>query len=214
MRKILIIDDDKDFCFFMKKNVERKGGFEVTICTESENAFKLIKESQPDIILIDIMMPGKSGIDIVSELKKSKQLKDIPRAFLSGIIKEDKLQNGDNMIGGEYCISKPIKVTELIDMVDELIKNHSEVKTSLALSEEKRRVVTFLTREQVDFLDKLGKDSLFYLGSKISRSQILSDLVDLLVDAKINMKDLDLQHKNFKKAVTDMICKKNLSDQA
>lgn len=211
MRKILIVDDDVDFCFFMKKNIERKEGFEVTVCTESGNAFKLIKESNPDIILIDIMMPGKSGMDIVSELKKNKQTKDIPRAFLSGIIKEDKLQNGDNMIGGEYCIAKPIKVGELIDIVDKLIKDHSKVTSSSALSEEKRRVVTFLTREQVDFLDKLGKDSLFYLGSKISRSQILSELVDLLVDVKINMKDLDLQHKDFRQAVADMICSKHLS---
>ncbi len=58
----------------------------------------------------------------------------------------------------------------------------------------KLRTVTFLTREQIDFLDKLGKDALFYKGSKLSRAHILAELVDLLMELGIDVKQIDLAH--------------------
>jgi len=57
---------------------------------------------------------------------------------------------------------------------------------------EKLRTVTFLTREQIDFLDNLGKDALFYQGIKLSRAQILAELVDLLRELGIDAKKLNL----------------------
>jgi len=54
--------------------------------------------------------------------------------------------------------------------------------------------VTFLTREQVDFLDRLGKDSSFKFGHKLSRTRILSELVDLMIHLGVSMEDMDLNH--------------------
>jgi hypothetical protein len=56
----------------------------------------------------------------------------------------------------------------------------------------KLRTVTFLSREQIDFLDKLGKDALFYEDKKLSRSEILSELVNLLINMRVSIKDVDL----------------------
>lgn len=56
----------------------------------------------------------------------------------------------------------------------------------------KLRTVTFLTRQQIDFLDKLGKDALFYENKKLSRSEILSELVNLLMGMRISVKDFNL----------------------
>ena len=58
------------------------------------------------------------------------------------------------------------------------------------------RTVTFLTREQIDFLDQLGKDALFYKGSKLSRAHILAEMVDLLMQLGIDIKKIDLKHGN------------------
>ena len=62
---------------------------------------------------------------------------------------------------------------------------------------EKHRVVTFLTREEIDFLDKLGKDALFSSGLKLSRTRIIEDLVELLsksqLDCKMIRTDEDLE---------------------
>ena len=60
----------------------------------------------------------------------------------------------------------------------------------------KLRTVTFLTREQIDFLDRLGKDALFYKGSKLSRAHILAEMVDLLMQLGIDVKRIDLEEGN------------------
>jgi hypothetical protein len=60
----------------------------------------------------------------------------------------------------------------------------------------KLRTVTFLTREQIDFLDRLGKDALFYNGSKLSRAHILAEMVDLLMQLGIDVKNIDLAQGN------------------
>ena len=60
----------------------------------------------------------------------------------------------------------------------------------------KLRTVTFLTREQIDFLDRLGKDALFYKGSKLSRAHILAEMVDLLMQLGIDAKNIDLTNGN------------------
>lgn len=62
---------------------------------------------------------------------------------------------------------------------------------------EKLRTVTFLTREQIDYLDKLGKDALFYQGKKLSRTQILSELVNVLMALGISKKDLNLKNEGL-----------------
>jgi len=68
---------------------------------------------------------------------------------------------------------------------------------------EYQRVVTFLNRQEIDFLDKLGKDALFSCGSKISRAKILSWLVDFLkklgIDGNNLKSEMDLEEKVYKK---------------
>jgi len=77
-----------------------------------------------------------------------------------------------------------------------------------------QRVIVFLNREQVDFLDKLGKDTLFSGKKKLPRTKIMSGLVDLLVDLDINGKDIssldDLKRKIREKIGTDWPSTKEL----
>ncbi len=68
--------------------------------------------------------------------------------------------------------------------------NHNSVTT-----------VTFLTREQIDYLDKLGKDCLFKYGHKLSRSKILSDLVTLLMHLGIDVNMMDLDNGDLWKSL-------------
>lgn len=70
---------------------------------------------------------------------------------------------------------------------------------------EKIRTVTFLTREQIDFLDKVGKDALFYEGYKLSRAHILSDLVNILMKLGIDIKTIDLSKETFSEGLLDVI---------
>jgi len=70
---------------------------------------------------------------------------------------------------------------------------------------EKLRTVTFLDREQIDFLDNLDKDALFYQGTKLSRVHILSELVDLLMALRINIKDINLKQETLAQGILKII---------
>jgi len=82
MKKILLVDDEEDFCYFTKGNLEVIGDFDVSVCCDSREATSIAKQQKPDIILLDIMMPGLSGIEIAEELKSDGVTGNIPVIFL------------------------------------------------------------------------------------------------------------------------------------
>ncbi len=120
MKRIIIVDDEEDFCFFMKKNLEATKNFEVHICTDSNQAVNHIKEIRPNLILLDILMPGISGPDIAQELKEDESTQDIPVVFLTAVITEAEARENKNVIGGHYFVSKPVKVKELIEIINKI----------------------------------------------------------------------------------------------
>ena len=119
-KKILVIDDEPDFCYVVKKNLEAFGGFDVSICTDATESVKLAEKLLPDIILLDIIMPKLSGTQIAAQLKENKATKDIPVAYLTGIVTDfDTVKNGETGKGG-FFIAKPIKMKDLVDVINNL----------------------------------------------------------------------------------------------
>jgi len=74
-RRILIIDDEEDFCYLIKMSLEAMGDFEVLVCCNGREAVQLVKKQQPDLILLDIMMPGLCGSEIAEEIRNNEILK-------------------------------------------------------------------------------------------------------------------------------------------
>lgn len=120
-KKILIIDDEENFTKMVKLNLEERGEYVVKTENNSNNAFAAAKEFKPDLILLDIIMPGMDGGDVASELKTDNTLKGIPVVFLTAIIKENEIDSQDGFIGGHPFIAKPISVEELIKCIEKNI---------------------------------------------------------------------------------------------
>ena len=72
-KNILIIDDEKDFCYFVKKNLELFAGYNVVTATSGTKGIRAAWKEKPDIILLDIMMPGIEGFEVLEKLKKNKK---------------------------------------------------------------------------------------------------------------------------------------------
>ena len=113
-KKILIVDDEENFTRMVKLNLEETGEYSVKVENNSNNAFMAAKEFKPDLILLDIMMPGKDGGDVAFELKSDDTLKDIPVVFLTAIIKEDEIDSRDGSTGGYPFIAKPVSAEDLV----------------------------------------------------------------------------------------------------
>ena len=122
MKKVLVIDDEENFCYFVKKNLEAAGNFEVSVCNDSREAMKEVREVRPDVILLDILMPRKDGTAIAIELKESKDTKDIPFVFLTALVSEQETEKHENVIGETHFVSKPVKIEELISIINKLTK--------------------------------------------------------------------------------------------
>jgi len=70
MHKLLIVDDDLPTCDFLKRFFE-KTDFKVFMANDGEKALSLVKEKSPDVVLLDIRMPGPSGIKVLQAIKKN-----------------------------------------------------------------------------------------------------------------------------------------------
>ena len=123
--KILIIDDEEDFGHFIKLNLERTGEFEVLVSTEGKQGIVLAKSHNPDLILLDIMMPEMDGTEIAEHLLDDTSTKDIPIVFLTALVKKGELKDKTGRIAGRYFIAKPVTSDELIAKIKSVLEKRS-----------------------------------------------------------------------------------------
>lgn len=116
--KVLVIDDEVDFCFFVKKNLMRDGMFDVTIATNGQDGIKLAKNEEPDIILLDLFMPDMPGEDVADALKENIVTADIPILFVTALAtNDDVIDSKENKFGVNYILPKPIRTKKLIETI-------------------------------------------------------------------------------------------------
>lgn len=121
-KKILIIDDEEDFTFFVKMNLEQSGKFEVTTANKGSEGIRLAKTMHPDLILLDLLMPEMSGAEVSQELIETQAMKDIPIVFLTALARKEDVEQGDYKIGGRNFIAKPVTTEELIVRIEAVLK--------------------------------------------------------------------------------------------
>jgi len=121
MKRILMVDDEEDLCRFTKANLETIGDFEVSVCCDGTEAVGQAKELRPDLILLDIMMPKMDGPQIAAELKTIGDTKDIPVVFLTALIRKEEIGDGLGIMGGNYFVSKPVRISKLVGVINKLL---------------------------------------------------------------------------------------------
>lgn len=119
--KILIVDDEIDFCHFLKLNMEVTGEFEVSVASEGKSGIDLAKNWHPDLILLDVRMPGMSGSEMLSVLKQDESTKDIPVIFLSGLAVKEGTEDDSLQKSGYTFITKPVTTLEIINQIKPLL---------------------------------------------------------------------------------------------
>ncbi|MBU1965516.1 MAG: response regulator [Proteobacteria bacterium] len=118
--RILLIDDEKDFGFFVKLNLEKTGRFEVTTTTSGSKGLILASKDRPDLILLDIIMPELSGGQVAEQLLENPDTAKIPVLFITAIASRTEVQSQQGTIGGRSLIAKPVTPEELMAKIDRL----------------------------------------------------------------------------------------------
>ena len=119
-KKIMVVDDEPDILFTVGQMLEISG-YEVIKATDGKVAIQKLSELQtnPDLILLDIMMPEISGWDVAAKIKENPEWKDIPIVFLTA--KGDTMSIGMGGLAAEDYIVKPFDIEDLKVRVEKIL---------------------------------------------------------------------------------------------
>ena len=126
---IVLAEDNDDHALLIEMALERAVDVPVKIrrARNGEEAVDLIKESPPDLLLLDLKMPGMTGHEVLEELKGDDRLRSIPVAVLSSSDQDDDVAKSYGL-GGNHYITKPENPAELEKKLRALLRNLSELK--------------------------------------------------------------------------------------
>ncbi|MCM8760798.1 MAG: response regulator [Candidatus Omnitrophica bacterium] len=120
MKKILVIDDEEDFAFFVKQNMELGGAYTVKVCASGKDGIVAALRYRPDLILLDVIMPDMSGFEVLKTLKGNRATASIPVIMLTAV-EESETKRGKAGLAVEDYIVKPVAISELKSRVENAI---------------------------------------------------------------------------------------------
>jgi two-component system alkaline phosphatase synthesis response regulator PhoP len=123
MSKILLVDDEQDILEFMSYTL-RKEGYEVLTSINGVEAIEVAKKANPQLIILDIMMPEMDGIETCKEMRSIGSLKNVLIAFLSAR-NEDYTQIAGFDVGADDYIIKPIRPKVFLSRIQALLRRHA-----------------------------------------------------------------------------------------
>ncbi len=119
-RKILVVDDVLDYTRLVKLSLEATGEYEVRVESDPLVVVETAREFKPDVILLDVIMPGMEGGDLAKQLNDDSELGSIPIVFLTASVEPD-LVDGRPMLHGMHCLMKPAAVDDITEIIDEVL---------------------------------------------------------------------------------------------
>jgi CheY-like chemotaxis protein len=117
-KKVLLVDDEKSFTNLLKLNLEQTGNYEVRVVNWSEDALPAAREFQPNIMLLDLIMPAMPGGNVAALFEADPALKDLPIVFLTAAVRRSRLEEMDGIISGRPCLAKPASLEEIVGMIE------------------------------------------------------------------------------------------------
>ena len=118
MKRILIVDDDPAMTGPLAEFLERAGPYEVHVEHSPSRVLQQTLTWQPDLVLMDITMPGKEGNELAEEIEADPRMRDIPVVFLTGAVTIRELGVQGRRIGAHRFLAKPIKPEEVLRFLE------------------------------------------------------------------------------------------------
>lgn len=120
-KKILVIEDDR---FLRKLLLERleEEGYTLDGAVDGEEGLKKAKEEKFDLILLDLILPGMDGFEVLSQIKKEEGLKEIPVLILSNLGQKEEIERGLKLGAVDYIIKAHFTLDEIIEKIKKILK--------------------------------------------------------------------------------------------
>ncbi len=118
-KKILVVDDEASLTRMLRKNLEATGKYEVREENFGALAYASAQQFQPDLVLLDVMMPDMDGGAVGAQIKADANLKDVPIVFLTAIVQKGEAAATGSDIGGSTFLAKPVQLEGLIACIED-----------------------------------------------------------------------------------------------
>ncbi|MDW8343371.1 MAG: response regulator [Verrucomicrobiae bacterium] len=118
MKKILLVDDEMTSTRLLRLGLERTGLFEVREQNQSRRVLDTAREFQPDLVVMDVCMPGMDGGDVARALRSQPEFRNLPIIFLTSMVSDDDAGGQPLKSGGFVFLPKPVNLTQLLIEID------------------------------------------------------------------------------------------------
>jgi len=203
--KVFLVEDEQSIITLVEKK-KKKEGFKVSVSSNGEEALHEIKEQEPDLVLLDWMLPDLSGIDICRSLKKDKKFQDLPIIMLTAKGQEEDKVAALNAGADDY-ITKPFGHAELVARINALLRRSkprvAEDKTvyeDLVIDRIQRKV--FRNKAQIDLGPTESRMLDFFIKNPkrvYSRDQLLSNVWPDNIN--VENRTVDVHIRRLRKAI-------------
>ena len=119
-KKVLVVEDDTLLKDMLGQQLTKEG-WQVLHATEGEQALGLAESEHPNIILLDLLLPGMSGFDILTTLKEKETTKDIPVVILSNLGQQEDLDKGVKLGAADFLIKSNFTLDEVSSKIKEIV---------------------------------------------------------------------------------------------
>ena len=120
-KTILLVEDDK----FLRELISKKllkENFKVSEATDGEEGLKKIKEEKPDLVLLDLILPGIDGFEVLSKVKTDPELTEIPVIVLSNLGQKEEVERGLKLGARDYLVKANFTLSEIIKKVKTVLE--------------------------------------------------------------------------------------------
>jgi len=116
MKKILLIEDEEIMVGLLQKKL-RKEGYEISVARDGEEGLRAVREIKPNLILLDIIMPKMGGFEVMEEMAKDKELKEIPVIIISNSGQPVELDRAQQLGAKDWLVKTEFDPQEVVDKV-------------------------------------------------------------------------------------------------
>lgn len=117
-KRILIVDDEPSITQLLRLNLEKSGLYAVRTENSADRVLGALPEFKPDLILLDVMMPGMDGGTLAEKIRGTRAFRTVPIVFLTAAVKQTELDARNGVIGGFPYIAKPLNVKGVMSIIE------------------------------------------------------------------------------------------------
>lgn len=127
MHKIVIVEDEEALARVLKEKFEDEE-FEVELAMDGKAALEIIQKTRPDLVLLDLMLPKRDGIDVLKDLKADNELKHLPVIVLSNLDGDEDIKQAITLGAKDYFVKSQHPIKEVVEKVRDFLIDPQQYK--------------------------------------------------------------------------------------